>query len=110
MANILESTGKNTLSHLDYFGSLSIQLWASVRAIRVALPLTGNRHRWKAAVRQMLEIGFDALPMVALLAMCTGFILAMQGASELRHFGALHYVGICSRDRHHESHGRDRRA
>jgi hypothetical protein len=40
----------------------------------------------------MLEIGVDALPMVALMAMCSGFILAMQGASELRRFGALHYV------------------
>jgi phospholipid/cholesterol/gamma-HCH transport system permease protein len=40
----------------------------------------------------MLEIGVDALPMVSLLAVCSGFILAMQGASELRRFGALHYV------------------
>ena len=30
--------------------------------------------------------------MVALMAVCAGFILAMQGASELRRFGALHYV------------------
>jgi nitrogen-specific signal transduction histidine kinase len=43
-------------------------------------------------VRQILEIGVDAMPMVALMAICTGFILAMQGASELRRFGALHYV------------------
>jgi phospholipid/cholesterol/gamma-HCH transport system permease protein len=40
----------------------------------------------------MLEIGVDALPMVALMAICTGFILAMQGASELKRFGAIHYV------------------
>lgn len=40
----------------------------------------------------MLEIGVDALPMVALMSMCSGFILAMQGASELRRFGALHFV------------------
>jgi phospholipid/cholesterol/gamma-HCH transport system permease protein len=40
----------------------------------------------------MLEIGVGALPLVALMAMCSGFILALQGASELRRFGALHYV------------------
>jgi phospholipid/cholesterol/gamma-HCH transport system permease protein len=40
----------------------------------------------------MLEIGVEALPMFALLGVCSGFILAMQGASELRRFGALHYV------------------
>jgi phospholipid/cholesterol/gamma-HCH transport system permease protein len=92
MANLLEVTGRETLNYLDYVGSLNIQLWATLRGIRKALPLIGNRHRWQVAIQQMLEIGFDALPMVTLLAMCSGFILAMQGASELRRFGALHYV------------------
>jgi phospholipid/cholesterol/gamma-HCH transport system permease protein len=92
MPNPLETTGRETLSYLDYVGSLNVQLWATLRGMRAALPLVGNRHRWHAAVHQMLEIGYDALPMVMLLAMCSGFILAMQGASELRRFGALHYV------------------
>jgi len=91
MATLNERVGKATLSHLDYVGGLSIQLWA-VRALGAALPFTGNRYRWKASVRQMLQIGVDAVPMVSLMAVCAGFILAMQGASELRHFGALHYV------------------
>ncbi len=134
MPNLLEIAGRETLSQLDYIGSLNIQLWATLRGMRAALPLVGNRHRWRAAVHQMLDIGVDALPMVALLAMCSGFILAMQGASELRRFGALHYVidlsswlhtrtwsaadgdrgqrtlgvGIRRRDRHDEGHGRDR--
>lgn len=92
MANVLEIAGRETLSQLDYVGRLNIQLWATLRGMRASLPLVGNRHRWRAAVHQMLEIGVDALPMVGLLAMCSGFILAMQGASELRRFGALHYV------------------
>jgi len=92
MANVIEITGKQTLEHLDYVGSLNIQLWATLRAMRGSLPFVGNRHRWHAALREMLEIGVDAMPMVALLAMCSGFILAMQGASELKKFGALHYV------------------
>jgi phospholipid/cholesterol/gamma-HCH transport system permease protein len=92
MANIFEIAGKETLSHLDYVGNLNIQLWDTLRGMRKALPLIGNRHRWHEAVHQMLEIGVNALPMVALLAMCSGSILAMQGASELRRFGALHFV------------------
>ena len=92
MTRFLELTGRKTLSQLDYVGSLNIQLWATLRGMRSALPLVGNRHRWRAAVHQMLEIGVQALPMVSLLAMCSGFILAMQGASELRRFGALHFV------------------
>jgi len=92
LPNLFEIAGKQTLNQLGYVGSLNIQLWTTLRVMRTALPLVGNRHRWKAAVHQMLEIGVDALPMVALLAVCSGFILAMQGASELRRFGALHYV------------------
>ncbi len=84
--------GRRTLNELDYVGSLNIQLWSTLRAMRSALPLVGNWYRWQATVRQMLEIGYQALPMVSVIAIRTGFILAMHGASELRRFGALHYV------------------
>ena len=92
MATVLEDVGKKTIEHLDYVGRLNIQLWSTLRAMKSALPLVGNRYRWQATVRQVLEIGYDALPMVSLMAVCTGFILAMQGATELRRFGALQYV------------------
>src|SRR5208282_1047860 len=92
MATVLENVGTKTIEHLDYVGSLNIQLWATLRAMGSALPFLGNRYRWRATVQQMLQIGVDALPMVSLMAICAGFILAMQGASELRRFGALHYV------------------
>jgi phospholipid/cholesterol/gamma-HCH transport system permease protein len=92
MATILENVGKKTIEQFGYVGSLNIQLWSTLRAMKSALPLVGNRYRWRTTVRQMLQIGYDALPLVSLMALCTGFILALQGASELRHFGALHYV------------------
>jgi phospholipid/cholesterol/gamma-HCH transport system permease protein len=92
MANVLDNVGERTIEHLDYIGSLNIQWWATIRAMGRTLPFVGNRYRWQATVRQILEIGVNAMPMVSLMAICTGFILAMQGASELRRFGALHYV------------------
>jgi len=92
MTTLLEGAGRRTLKDLDYLGGLSIQWWAAVRALKTTLPFTGNSYRWKESVRQMLQIGVNAAPMVGLMAMCSGFILAMQGASELRRFGALHYV------------------
>src|ERR1041385_8293299 len=92
MANILEDVGRSTINHLDYVGSVNLQWWSTLRTMGSALPFVGNRYRWKASVNQMLQIGVDALPMVSLMAVCTGFILAMQGASELRRFGAVHYV------------------
>lgn len=92
MNGLLDSVGEKTIEHLDYVGSLNIQWWATLRAMVQALPFVGNRYRWQTTVKQMLEIGVDAMPMVSLMAICTGFILAMQGASELRRFGAVHYV------------------
>jgi phospholipid/cholesterol/gamma-HCH transport system permease protein len=92
MATLLQRVGRTTLDQLDYVGSLNIQLWGTLRSMTKALPFIGNRYRWKTSVRQMAQIGVDALPMVALMAVSTGFILAMQGAAELRRFGALHYV------------------
>jgi phospholipid/cholesterol/gamma-HCH transport system permease protein len=88
----VESLGSATIRHLDYVGRLAIQLRDSTRPLGRALPLIGNRNRWRSAVRQMLDVGVDAFPMVAIMAVCTGFILAMQGASELRHFGAMELV------------------
>src|SRR2546430_14795203 len=92
MATLNEKVGRATLKHLDYVGGLSMQLWAAVRALGATLPVTGNRYRWKASIGQMLQIGVEAVPMVALMAVGAGVILAMQGASELRRFRGLHYV------------------
>jgi len=39
MANLFEIAGRETLSQLDYIGSLNIQLWATLRGMRTALPL-----------------------------------------------------------------------
>jgi phospholipid/cholesterol/gamma-HCH transport system permease protein len=92
MATVLENVGNKSIEELGYVGSLNIQLWSTLRAMKTALPLVGNRYRWQATVRQVLEIGYDALPMVSLMALCTGFILAMQGATELQRFGAQGFV------------------
>ena len=88
----IENAGKATLNLLDYVGGLTVQLWAGLRALRTTLPIFGSRNRWKSSVGQMLQVGVDALPMVGLMSVCAGFILAMQGASELKRFGAIRYV------------------
>ena len=92
MTALIENAGKATLNLLDYIGGLTVQLWAGLRALRTTLPISGSRNRWKSSVGQMLQVGVDALPMVGLMSICAGFILAMQGASELKRFGAIRYV------------------
>ena len=92
MTALIENAGRATLNLLDYVGGLTVQLWAGLCSLGTVLPISGSRHRWKSSVSQMLQVGVDALPMVGLMAICGGFILAMQGASELKRFGAIRYV------------------
>jgi phospholipid/cholesterol/gamma-HCH transport system permease protein len=91
-ASAIERVGGATLRYVEYVGGFAIQLKASIAALTRTLPLIGNRNRWKSAIQQMLAIGVDAFPMVGIMAVCAGFILAMQGASELRRFGAMQFV------------------
>jgi phospholipid/cholesterol/gamma-HCH transport system permease protein len=88
----VERLGSATLRQLGYVGGLVIQLGNAIGVLGPTLPLVGNRNRWRSAVQQMLAIGVDAVPMVGIMAVCAGFILAMQGASELRQFGAMQFV------------------
>src|ERR1700689_4687067 len=90
--SIVERLGSATLRHVEYVGALVIQLRNALGSLGRTLPLVGNRYRWRSAIQQMLAVGVDAFPMVGIMAVCSGFILAMQGASELRRFGAMEYV------------------
>jgi phospholipid/cholesterol/gamma-HCH transport system permease protein len=92
ITSVLEHVGSSTLRHLEYVGGLTMQLRAALSSLGQVLPVVGNRNRWRSMIRQMLAVGVDALPMVGIMAMCSGFILAMQGASELRQFGAMKLV------------------
>lgn len=89
---IAEFVGRATLRHVEYVGGLTTQLWSAVRSLGRTLPLLGNRNRWRTAMNQMVAVGVQAIPMVGIMAVCSGFILAMQGASELRRFGAMKFV------------------
>jgi phospholipid/cholesterol/gamma-HCH transport system permease protein len=92
MASIVEYLGRATLRHVEYVGGLSLQLRSALASIKLTLPVIGNRNRWRSSVQQMLDVGVNAFPMVGIMALCSGFILAMQGASELRKFGAINLV------------------
>ncbi len=89
---VVERLGSATLRHIEYVGALVIQLGNALGSLGSTLPLVGNRNRWRSAIGQMLAVGVDAFPMVGVMAVCAGFILAMQGASELRRFGAMEFV------------------
>ena len=75
-----------------YVGGLTDQFWSGLRALPRVLPVIGRRGRWQTSIRQMAAIGVAALPMLGIMAICAGMILALQGGAELRRFGALRYV------------------
>jgi len=90
--NVFEAIGKDVIHRLAYVGGLSRQFWSGLCASRYVQPVVGKRGRWTTAMRQMMAIGVDALPIVGIMSVCAGFILAMQTGAELRKFGALQYV------------------
>jgi len=88
----LEQVGQAAIVRVEDAGALTMQAWSVLRKIPLVLPVVGVRRRWRSAVEQMLAIGASALPMTGIMSLCTGFILALQSASELRRFGALEFV------------------
>ena len=89
---LLEQIGQAAVFRAEDAGALTLQFWSVLRKLHCVLPVVGARRRWRAAVEQMLAIGSSALPMAGIMALCTGFILALQGAAELRRFGAVEFV------------------
>jgi phospholipid/cholesterol/gamma-HCH transport system permease protein len=88
----LEQVGQTAIVRVENAGALTLQFLSVLRKLPRVLPIVGVRRRWRSSVEQMLAIGASALPMAGAMSLCTGFILALQGASELRKFGALELV------------------
>lgn len=77
------------MAGLSQFFSLNAQIlyWIFVA------PLTGKpAPRMSAVFHQMVRIGVQAVPMVALTSLSIGVTLAMQGAHELARMGATSFV------------------
>jgi phospholipid/cholesterol/gamma-HCH transport system permease protein len=55
-------------------------------------PFRKKGMRWKSGIHQMVLIGFEAIPIVALISLSVGIIMALQAAYQLRRVGALIYV------------------
>ena len=51
-----------------------------------------SRIRWRAVLHAIQTAGFDALPIVGLLAALMGLVIAYQGADQLERYGANIFV------------------
>ena len=76
--------GEQALAMLSFVGETALALAASL-----AHPA---RIRWRPILFNIRSAGFDALPIVGLLALVLGIVVAYQGAAQLRQYGANIFV------------------
>jgi len=83
--------GRSALALLGYVGGIS-RLGKDALYWTLIAPFRGKGLRGKAAVHQMVLTGVNAIPIVSLIALFVGLILAFQTAYELRKYGGTVYV------------------
>src|SRR6202011_3541546 len=88
---LVSQIGGGVINGLAYIGSLTTLAWRAAYFTFVA-PFRGKPLRLQRAVSQAMEVGVRALPILSLITFFIGLILALQGAYELRRFGAINYV------------------
>ena len=89
--SFLDATGRTTINGLAYIGGLA-RLGGRAAHYTFVAPFQGKPLRIERAIHQAMMVGVLALPILSLITFFIGVILALQGAYELRKFGALHYV------------------
>ena len=83
--------GGSVTDGLAYIGSLA-SLGARAAGDIFIGPFHGKPLRLRRAVSQAMDVGVRALPILSLITFFIGLILALQGAYELRRFGAVNYI------------------
>lgn len=76
--------GQNSLELLSFVGEAAVALAAGI--------MHPARIRWKPILFNIRTAGFDALPIVGLLAFLLGIVVAYQSATQLRKYGADIFV------------------
>src|SRR5687767_14124594 len=78
---------------LEFIGGVGLLLLDSAAAMRRALlAKRGRKQGWRNLWAQMVRVGVNAIPIVALVLFCIGAILALQTAPTLKSFGQVNFV------------------
>jgi phospholipid/cholesterol/gamma-HCH transport system permease protein len=88
---MLENIGRSTIGGLAYIGGLA-RLSGRAAYFTLIGPFRGKELRWGRAFHQAMAVGIEALPILSTITFFVGLILALQGAYELRKFGAMQFV------------------
>jgi phospholipid/cholesterol/gamma-HCH transport system permease protein len=85
------AVGIRTMSGLAYIGDLANLTGQSAYFAFIG-PFRGQRLRPMRAVRQAMDVGIEAIPIVSLITFFVGLIMALQSAHELQRLGAMQLV------------------
>lgn len=88
---LIGSLGKKTLSGMADASRASTLINETIYWLSLG-PFKKKGFRWANSVHQMVLIGFEAIPIVSLISLAVGIIMALQAAYQLRRVGALIYV------------------
>lgn len=91
MGAFLAFVGRSTLNLLRYVGGVA-RLSKQAGYWTLVAPVQGKGLRGRAAIHQMVLTGVNAVPIVSLIAIFVGLILAFQTAYELRKYGGTVFV------------------
>jgi phospholipid/cholesterol/gamma-HCH transport system permease protein len=91
MTSVLAFFGRNTLGLLRYLSGL-YDLSAKAAYWTFVAPFKGRKVKWGNAIHQMVSAGVDSVPIVSLISLFIGIVMALQGAYQLEKFGASYYV------------------
>ncbi|HEV2424561.1 MAG TPA: ABC transporter permease [Terriglobia bacterium] len=83
--------GLETLRSLAYVGGLA-RLTGESAYVSLVGPFKGQRLRPQRAFHQAMAVGVGAVPIVSLISLFVGLIMALQSAYELRRLGAMQFV------------------
>ena len=89
--NVLGLIGRKAIPHLQDVHDAS-KLINDTFYWTFLSPFKGKKIRVRASISEMVKTGYNSVPIVGIISLFVGVILALQAAYQLRRFGALIYV------------------
>ena len=91
MTAIIGYAGRGAIAGLRAFINVSVLIVDTLHWLLIA-PFSGGGIRVRACVTQFVEVGFNAIPIISLICLLMGAILAMQSQYQLEAFGVDYLV------------------
>ena len=91
MTSVLSFLGRNTLGFLRYLSGVYEVSRDALYWTYVA-PFRGRSLKWQASIHQAVLVGVDSIPIVTIISLFIGLVLAFQSAHQLNKFGASYLV------------------